>query len=307
MLLLDRPCEDYLQRLRQAAPRAEILWAESEEDAAAKFPEAEVVLGHRWLLQTLSRARRLRWLQSNSVGVEWLVGHPAVQGVTVTCARGVYDDEMADHAVALVLALARGLPVLRDAQARREWRRGSQLPPLRGRRALILGAGGVGTAVASRLAGFGVECEGACRLPRSASLPFVALHHDWRPRLSVADLLILALPLTPLTRGCVGFAELQALPEGALLVNVARGGVLDEEALRSVLPRLGGAALDVFAEEPLPPDHWLWAEEKVLVSPHLGRSPETGPRRLEGLFVENLRRYAAGEPLLHVVDLEAGY
>lgn len=306
MLLLDRPSEEHLRRLRQAAPRAEILWAESEDDAAAKFPEAEVVMGNRWFLQSLPRARRLRWVQSNSVGVEWLVGHPGVEGVTVTCARGVYDDEMADHAVALLLALTRGLPAMRDAQRRREWLR-TPRSPLRGRRALILGAGAVGTAVARRLEAFGVECEGACRRPRPAEPPFLGLHREWRSRLASADFLILALPLTRETRGCVGAAELAALPEGALVVNVARGELLDEEALRAALPRLGGAALDVFAREPLPADHWIWAEEKVLVSPHVGRSPEPGPRRLEGLFVENLRRYASGEPLLHVVDLEAGY
>lgn len=306
ILLLDRPSEEHLRRLRQAAPGAEMLCAESEEDAAAKVPGAEVVMGNRWLLQCLPRARSLRWLQSNSVGVEWLLGNAGLDGVTVTCARGVYDDEMADHTLALLLALARGLPALRDAQHRREWRR-TPTPPLRGRRALILGAGAVGTAVARRLGPFGVECEGACRRPRPPAPPFQALHEDWRSRLPTADFLVLTLPLTARTRGCVGRAELTALPEGALLVNVARGELLDEEALRETLPRLGGAALDVFAQEPLPPGHWAWMEPKVLVSPHVGRSPEPGARRLEGLFAENLRRYASGEPLLHVVDPEAGY
>ena len=122
-------------------------------------------------------------------------------------------------------------------------------------------------------------------------------------------MLLLALPLTPATHHVVGAAELAALPAEALVVNVGRGGTLDERALLHALQRdqLRGAGLDVLEHEPLPADHPLWREPKVLITPHVGRSLEQPPFRWEPLFVENVRRYVGGEPLLNVVDQRRGY
>ncbi len=117
----------------------------------------------------------------------------------------------------------------------------------------------------------------------------------------------MALPLTAETRGLFGRDLLGRLPDGAFLVNVARGAIVDEEALRAALPRLGGVGLDVFATEPLPAGHWLRRAPGAVLTPHVGRSPEGDRRRWAPLFVENLRRWAAGAPLLNVVNRERGY
>ena len=131
----------------------------------------------------------------------------------------------------------------------------------------------------------------------------------WKTALATTDLLIMALPLTPETRYLMGVDELAALPPHACVVNVGRGDTLDEAAVLAALRagRLAGAALDVLEAKPPPVDHPLQAEPKVLLTPHVARSLETPPFRWEPLFVENLRRFAAGEPLLHVVDRQAGY
>jgi phosphoglycerate dehydrogenase-like enzyme len=310
------PLPAHFAVLREAAPGAELIVARGEAEARAAFPTADAVLGNRWFLQSLRAAagqHRLRWMQSNSVGVDYILSAgDDLAGVTLTCARGVYDDEMAEHALALLLALVRGLPGFVDQQRTGVWRRGP-LRTLRGMRGLILGWGGVGCAAAGLLAGAGARVEGARRgLPRpetdSRGFP-VWTPLTWRERLPEMDFLLLALPLTAETRRLVGAAELARLREGALVVNVGRGGTLDDDALLEAVRsgRLAGAALDVLEEEPPAPGSPLWREPRILITPHVARSAETAPFRWEGLFVENLRRFCAGEPLLNVVDPARGY
>jgi phosphoglycerate dehydrogenase-like enzyme len=313
VLLMYRPGADHEQALRRAAPTANLEAAADESTAAELIREADAVLGNRYFLQSLPHARRLRWMQSNSAGVDLiLTAGPALDGIVLTCARGVYDDEVADHAAALVLGLARRLHHARDAQSERRWER-LRLDRLHGRRALVLGWGGIGRGIAKRLSACGVQVEGVRRRiaePQVEPDGFLVHPPDvWRERLPETDILVLALPLTPETRALVGREELAALPAGALVVNVGRAQTLDEDALLRELRdgRLGGAGVDVLHDEPPPSDHAAWAEPNLLLTPHVARSPEEPPFRWEPLFVENLRRFAADEPLLNVVDVHAGY
>jgi phosphoglycerate dehydrogenase-like enzyme len=146
--------------------------------------------------------------------------------------------------------------------------------------------------------------------PELESDRFAVLPPDaWRAQLPETHILVLALPLTQETRGIVGHAELSALPDGAFVVNVGRARTLDEDALFAALAcgRVAGAALDVLDEEPPARESRAWSEAGLLLTPHVARSPEKPPFRWEPLFVENLRRFVAGEPLLNVVDIRAGY
>ena len=313
VLLMYRPSREHDEALRRAAPTAHFETAVDERSAGGLIRDADVVLGNRYFLQSLPHARRLRWMQSNSTGVDLiLTAGPALDDIVLTCARGVYDDEVADHAVALVLGLARGLHRARDAQRARRWQR-PQLETLRGRRALVLGWGGIGRGIARRLRGFGVEVDGVRRRisePEVEPEGFVVHPPSaWRARLRETQLLVVALPLTDETLRIVGRAELATLPMGALVVNVGRAQTVDEEALFEALAegRLGGVGVDVLAEEPPGPEHPAWSESGLLLTPHVARSPEEPPFRWEPLFVENLRRFAADEPLLNVVDVRAGY
>jgi phosphoglycerate dehydrogenase-like enzyme len=314
VLLMYPPQSAHLAALQAAAPKAEFCIAHSEAEAQSLITNADAVLGNRYFLQALPYARQLRWMQSNSMGMDRVLsGGERLSGITITCARGVYDSEMADHTLALLLALTRGLHLIRDNQHNHIWQRLS-LTQLEGKTAMILGWGGVGQAVAQRLLAFGVRVKA---VRRSHAGPPVAVSESvmmygpdtWRSELGAIHFLIMALPLTQLTTKMVGTEELNQLSSEAYLVNVGRGGSLDEAALLEALKgnRLAGAALDVFDEEPLPPAHPAWREPKLLISPHLGRSPETPPFRWEPLFVENLRRFASGEALLNVVDQSQGY
>jgi phosphoglycerate dehydrogenase-like enzyme len=290
ILLMYEPRAEHLARLRAAAPDAVFAVAHDEDEARARIADADAVLGNRWFYQSVDAAARLRWMQSNSMGVDLVLERAGHRDFVLTCARGVYDAEVAEHALALALALVRGLHTFRDAQHRAEWHR-TPLRDLGSMDALILGWGGVGQTIAKLLEPFGTRVS----IGRSDG----AYAFD-------ADLLFLALPLTPRTRRLVGADQLGALRPGAFVVNVGRGETLDTDALLAAR-HLGGAALDVFESEPLPPEHPLWSREDIVVTPHVARSMEEPPYRWEPLFEENVRRFAAGEPLLHVVDREKGY
>ena len=291
---------ELLAALRAAAPGAELsLGAASLDAACAALREADAALGNHFLCEALAQVphERLRFVQTPSVGVERQLAALDGSSAVLCNARGLYDDELADHALALALGVLRGLGGFRDAQRERRWER-RPLQTLSGARALVLGFGGVGRAIARRLLAFSAE---VVSVRRSDAV-------DFRAELPRARLLFLALPLTPLTRGIIGARELALLPDGAVVVNVARGELLDEDALLAEL-RAGrlGAGLDVFAHEPLPADHPLWSERRALLTPHVARSEEREPHRWEPLFVENLRRFASGQPLLNQVSRQHGY
>lgn len=290
VLLMYEPGAEHLARLRAAAPDAEIVVARDEAEARLQIVDADAVLGNRWFHQSLDAATKLRWMQSNSMGVDLILERARRSDFVLTCSRGVYDEEIAQHALALALALVRALPRFRDAQSRAEWDR-IPLRTLSGMDALVLGWGGIGRTIARLLEACGVRVR-AGRSDGDYSFD--------------VDLLFLALPLTPRTRRLVGAAQLRALRPGAFVINIGRGETLDTDALLAA-DHLGGAGLDVFDEEPLPADHPLWSRPDILITPHVARNIERPPYRWEPLFEENLRRFVSGEPLLHVVDREKGY
>lgn len=254
----------------------------------------------RRLIDRLGRMSALRVIQTISAGVDWLL--PAVPGgVTLCDARGARDGAVAEWVLASILASTRALPELRDRQRehRWAWRRSEELA---GRTVLILGYGAIGAAVERRLEPFGVDVVRVARHAREGVHPVGELGS----LLALADVVVVLLPLTPETRGMLDAELLARLRTGALLVNAARGPVVDAEALLARL-RAGElrAALDVTDPEPLPADHPLWDAPGVLVTPHNAGDTLAADRRAFALVGEQLRRYARGEPLLNVV--EGGY
>ncbi|MGB2567472.1 2-hydroxyacid dehydrogenase [Micromonospora citrea] len=222
--------------------------------------------------------------------------------VTLCDARGVHDAGTAEWVVAAILAQLRNLPAMARAQARREWAYADVAPTdeLTGKRVLIVGAGSIGAAVQARLAPFDVEFTLVARTAR----PVDGVHGtDELPRLlPAADVVVLLVPLTEATRGMVDEKFLAAMPDGALLVNAARGPVARTEALVAELVsgRLR-AALDVTDPEPLPAEHPLWELPNVLLTPHVAGSVRGLLPRAYRLVGAQLRRFAAGEPLVNTV------
>jgi phosphoglycerate dehydrogenase-like enzyme len=239
---------------------------------------------------------RLRVIQTTSAGVDWLIGR-VPEHVKVCNARGVYDAPLAEWVVGAILAMQRGLVEARDAQSRHEWE-AIEPPELFGRRVVILGLGSIGAAIAYRLRAFGVELIGVGRTARDGVRGLAELDEV----LLDAEILVNMLPLTGETAGLLDARRLALLPDGALVVNGGRGRTIETAALVEEL-RAGRirAALDVTDPEPLPPDHPLWGLPNVLITPHMaGDSPGSTIRSFE-LAGDQIRRFAAGEPLLNEV------
>lgn len=244
----------------------------------------------------MSRMPRLKVAQTLTAGVDGLA--PLLPpGVTLCNAKGVHDASTAELAVALVLAAQRGIPDFVRAAADGRWD-GRRRESLADRTVLILGYGSVGAAVERRLAGFECTVVRVARHARDGVHGLADLPH-LLPR---ADVVVVTVPMTAETTGLVDARFLAALPDGALLVNVSRGAVVVTEDLRRETSsgRLR-AALDVTDPEPLPPDHPLWRDRNVLISPHVGGNTSAFPPRAARLVADQLRRYVDGEPLHNVV------
>jgi phosphoglycerate dehydrogenase-like enzyme len=248
------------------------------------------------LLELLKTPGRLRVIQTLSAGVDWLVGR-VPEGVRVCNLRGVYDGPLAEWVVGAILAFQRGFVRARDAQAKGTW---ASFEPdeLAGRRVVILGYGSIGSAVADRLRPFGVEIVGIARTRRDGVLGLA----DLDDVLPGAEILVDLLPLTSATIGFLDGRRLGLLPDGALLINAGRGRTVETPALLGELQRGRlRAVLDVTDPEPLPPGHPLWALPNVLMTPHLaGDSPEATVRAF-ALAGDQVRRFAAGQPLINQV------
>lgn len=277
--------------------------------ALDESPDALVWMAPRdvdGLRQALSAAPSTRWVQLPFAGVEGFL--PVMRpGITWTCAKGVYSEPTAEHALALALAGLRRLP--EHARAT-EWG-GQGAQTLYDAPVVVLGGGGIGRALLDLLAPFRVQ---ATVVRRDAATPIDgaartvgldALDHV----LPGARVVFLALPLTPDTEHVIGAAQLAAMDQDAWLVNVARGQHVDTAALVTALREksIGGAALDVTDPEPLPTESPLWQLENCLVTPHTANPWQTAQPLLAARITENVRRFAAGEQLLGLVDLDAGY
>jgi phosphoglycerate dehydrogenase-like enzyme len=281
---------------------AELRFA-TDDTLADALPGTEVLLvwdftsdavRHAW-----PAADALRWVHTASAGVDRLVFPELLESpVTLTNSRGVFDAPMAEYVLGLVLAMAKDLPGTLAAQARREWRH-RETEPVAGRCAVVVGGGPIGRAIARLLSAVGMDVELVGRRDFH-TLPALLPRADW---------VVLAAPLTDATRGMLDAAALARLRPSARVINVGRGALVVEPDLVDALRggRIAGAALDVFAREPLPPDSPLWELPGVIVSPHMSGDLVGWRQALVEVFADNLARYRAGEPLRNVVDKTLGY
>jgi len=271
-----------------------------EPSAAGDPTEVEgYVLPYRFEgrdLDVVARMPRLRWVQALTAGTEHLAVPP---GVTLCSGRGIHGSSTAELAMTLMLASLRGVPDFVRAQDHGTWVPAPGRPALADKRVLILGYGDIGAALERRLEAFEVD------VVRVASRPRPGVHGvDELPTLlGGVDAVVLLVPLTDQTRHLVDAGFLAAMKSGALLVNVARGGVVDTDALVAAL-HAGQvtAALDVTEPEPLPDGHPLWTAPGVLISPHVGGPTSAFRPRAERLIREQLARFVAGQPLAHQIS-----
>ena len=320
-----------LERIQAAAPGSRIVNLSVEGLADGPVDDVEVLL-RGWLVaeafdRLLSRAPHLTWVHSATSGVERALTPAALaRDVLVTNARGVFSRPIAEHVLLMILAISRHLPELLELQRERTWQ------PLEGRelRELtigIVGYGSLGRSVASLASAFGARIIALRRRPTSVEsaragapddgdeFPYEAtvdrvlgpagLHE----LLSESDIVVLAAPLTAETEGLIDEAAVAAMKQESWLINVARGRLVDDTALIRALRdhRIGGAALDTFRDEPLPPSSPYWDLSNVILTPHTAWSSARVLDRSVELFCDNLVRFSRGEPLRNVVDPSAGY
>jgi phosphoglycerate dehydrogenase-like enzyme len=292
----------------------------ASREAIELIADAEAYFGFGVTADLLAAARRLRWVHTAAAGVgNVLKSGIADTDILLTNAAGIHSIPIAEFIIGGLLHFMRGLDVAIDQQRRGEWSKAffvadeSPLRELGDTRVLIVGTGGIGGATATRLSALGATCIGVRRRPElgaPAGFSSVVGPAALDDEMARAEVLVLAAPLTAGTSRLMTRARLERLPRGAIVVTVARGALMDEEAVADLLGNgwLRGAVLDVFNEEPLSPQSRLWGLRSALVVPHVSPvSPgRFWPRSLD-LFLDNWHRYANGQPLRNVVDKHAGY
>jgi phosphoglycerate dehydrogenase-like enzyme len=286
---------------------------QAEADAAEMLPDCEVMIGYSRLPDdVITYTPNLRWIMTLGAGIDRLSPGLAAR-VLLTNGAGIGAEPIAEQVLMYLFMLARGEHVYFRRQMARHWEKGVPVREIAGMTMGIVGFGAIGAAVARRARGLGMRVialrRSATGRAADALADEVCPPSDLAYLLGSSDVVVLAVPLTAETRGLIGREELAGMRSGAYLINVARGPVVDEAALVAALRsgRLAGAGIDVFDDEPLPPDSPFWDLPNVIVTPHSASAAEHRAPRLADLVCDNLRRYLDGQPLRNVVDVERGY
>ena len=307
LLVIAPPDFAPLDTLRREAPDVELIVGTEAEVLRPDAPRCDAVLVAPWfgslLVELWRELANVRWIHAISAGVEFLPFDLLRRRSTilVTNSRGLYADALGEFAIAAMLWFAKDLRRLVRNQDARKWERYT-VERLSGKTAGIIGYGGIGRAIGTRAAALGMRVIGVGRR-QAFGEPTI------EDAMTQSDYVVLSAPLTPRTFRFISRERIALMKPSAVLINVGRGKTVDEEALVDALQnkRIRGAALDVFEQEPLPPEHPLWALDNVLISPHTADSTSDVHERAMQFFIENLRRFRAGEALENVVDTAEQY
>jgi phosphoglycerate dehydrogenase-like enzyme len=308
--------------LASILPGVRIVYAQDVPTAAKEAAGADIVAGNTSPPgicdpSIIENAKQLRWILALSAGVEKCMAVPSVlsRKLLITNLRGIGSSAIGEHAIALALALAHGLDTFIADQAKGQWSRAdavaSHMQTLSSKTLLVVGLGGIGTEVASRAHGLGMKVIATRNRGHEGPdyVSYVGAPDELLKLASSADVIVNAAPLTAETRGIFNAGFFSAMKPTAYFINVARGGSVVTSDLVAALNtgKIAGAGLDVVDPEPLPPDHPLWHAKNVIITPHISSFSDIPNEALWVLVKENLRRYAAGEKMLSVVDLQREY
>ena len=306
------------ERIRSDFPMLTVVQLPNYDRVPGEIADAEIYFGWSLRAEQLAQAKKLRWIHSTAAAVHQLM-IPELRDskIVVTNARDIHGPVVAEHAMALIFALAKRLPSAMRFQQQHVWAQTQlwhEAPPpreLAGATLLVLGLGSIGQGIAKGAKALGMHVIAVREHPQKGSgdaheVHAIAQLDGLLPR---ADYVVITAPLTEVTRNLFNAERLARMRRDAYLINVARGPIVDEAALARALNKnqLAGAALDVFASEPLPTDSPLWNLENLLITPHSASLSDKMWQRHFVLISENLRRYLSGKPLLNVVDKKKGY
>ena len=305
-------------RLRARFPHLNFIHATTAEERAQGLRDCDAA--YTWILNTdeLARAEKLRWVHTSAVAVETLcLRELFARSIAVSNTRGVQAIPIAEHVLAVLLALAKQIPFVLENQQRARWAQnefiGERLPwLLNGRTLGLVGVGTIGSEIAKRAGAFGMRVIAMRKRPAYGVIGHVEQVHgiaDLSDFLGQCHVVVIAAPLTPETHGLLGAEQFAQLPKGAIVINVGRAKIIDTDALIAALKRghLGGASLDVFPQEPLPSDHPLWKTPNVILTPHTSGFRQGHWDEVVELYGDNIERWLKGEPLKYRIEPELGY
>ena len=303
---------DTLRQLQGVSPKVTLVAAEQGPKALEQVADADAIFGT--INPELFRsAKKLKWVQIYSAGVETYRFPEFINSdVTLTNGKIIQGPEIADHALSMLLALTRGLNRFIPGRVKEEWGRGNYgLIELRGKTAVIIGVGGIGSQIAQRAHAFGMRVIGVDpkEMPLNPYVSKMVFPDRLDSVLPDADVVFISAPHTPQSEGMMGPRQFELLKKGSYFIAVSRGKIYSSEALVKALDskQVAGAGLDVTNPEPLPKGHALWKFENVIITPHIAtQSDGLAARRME-LLRDNITRFATGEPLRNVVDKIKGY
>lgn len=313
-----RPKPLMADTLRQRWPQMNVVHLPNFDRLPEELPETDIFVGYSLRPHQLAQARRLKWIHSTAAGVNQLI-YPELResGIVVTNSRGILSPTIAEHALGLMIALARNFPDAIRFHDQRHWAqqqlwdKSQRLRELAGQTLLIIGFGSIGQELAKLARAFSMRILGVTRSGKSET----ALAHEIFPAsrleevLPRADYVVLAAPETAETKHLIGAKQFACMKPGTVFINVSRGSLLDESALIAALDsgRIAGAALDVAATEPLSPESPLWTAKNLFITPHISAVSESLWPRQTALFMDLLERWFAGQELFNVVNFSRGY
>ena len=319
--------EDALSRISESYPGIEIVTVKDADHQARELRDADILLS-RFMPSDLKDSPNLKWIQFTWEGVDHLSDDLKGSDVIVTNAGGAHSIQMAEHVFSYLLTISRKVPMYLDFQKRSEWLEWPHQPLLKrlyGSTIGVLGYGRIGRAVARIAEGFGMRVLVLKRNPADMSvegfredeccdmvgaIPEKVYGPDEiQEMLSICDFVVITLPLTDETRGLIGKKELRLMKDDSVLVNIGRGPIVKEKDLVEALEEgwISAAGLDVFDEEPLPPDNPLWDLDNVIITPHSGVGGDPADDKILEIFTENLKRFGKGEELINRIDKKRGY
>ena len=292
----------------------EVVVCRDAESAAREIEDADMMLCWRILPEVFAHARKLRWIQFGSAGIDHTLFPELLESdVILTNLSGIHGSPVAEHVFGCIIAFSRKLHVAVRQQVAHDWNRkpfAEGCFELAGKTVGIVGYGRIGQEIGRIAKGFGMRVLGAKRTPGHVEHADEIVDPSGLPRvIAESDFLVLVLPLTKGTAALLGEDELRSMKPGSYLINVARGQMVGYTALAALLREghIAGAALDVFAPEPLPPENELWEAPNVIITPHVAGMTPAYPDRAFAIFKENLRRFEAGMEMVNVFDRGRGY
>jgi phosphoglycerate dehydrogenase-like enzyme len=318
MLTLDEAIHKRVKAVFDNRPKitskVNLVLSRSRQEMIEAIPNAEIFFGWRLSENYYNQARNLRWIHLPSAGIDGAL--PAAvfsSDIQVTSSKGLHKDPMAETAFAMILSLTRGLHHARDLQKENRWAFdivSHNAGTLVGKTLGIIGAGHIGRAIAKRAKAFGMKVIGinySGRKVQGFSEIRSIGYLSWL--LKQSDIIVLTLPLTAKSTGLIGPRQFAQMKDDAILINIARGRIIDQDALMSAVldGKLGGAGLDVFSEEPLPEDSPLWTMPNVIITPHIGGVTPDLYEKTTNLFIDNLDRFLRGKSLKGIVNKQKGY